>query len=238
MYQRPFQSGSRQAPDPFDQFLEQKGFFRKHTARDSSSLFRVVSEQLFDTQSYHETVRKHCVQFMSQYPECFEKVFLLFFSFNFAINFVGNILKFYFVMFAKQIDMNYDKYLMQLSKPRTYGTMVELRALGLCYKRNVVLFDGYNTGSWFLNESGFEKCFYVFFTPSNHFDSVFIKSYIERLAFCQCRCYTHAQAFDIDANFHASVWVFHSFGLRYTVSKHFQIARCHLFGGTHAARSG
>lgn len=73
-YQRPFQSGSRQAPDPFDQFLEQNGYFRKHTARDPSSLFRVISEQLFDTQSYHETVRKTCVEFMTRYPEYFEKV--------------------------------------------------------------------------------------------------------------------------------------------------------------------
>ena len=37
---RPFSSGSRKAPDVLDHYLEAEGYYRKHTARDPSSLFR------------------------------------------------------------------------------------------------------------------------------------------------------------------------------------------------------
>lgn len=53
-FSRPFSSGSRPTPDPYDKFLDLNGFYRKHTARDSSNLFRVVSEQLYDTQDHHQ----------------------------------------------------------------------------------------------------------------------------------------------------------------------------------------
>lgn len=71
---RPFSSGSRQPPDPIDQFLAQVGFYRKHTARDSTSLYRCVSEQLFDTQNYHEHVRQECIRYMRRQRERFEPV--------------------------------------------------------------------------------------------------------------------------------------------------------------------
>lgn len=46
-FQRPFATGSKPGPDAVDHYLEEKGFYRKHVARDASSLFRVVSEQVF-----------------------------------------------------------------------------------------------------------------------------------------------------------------------------------------------
>lgn len=72
--QRPITSGSRQAPDPYDQYLESRGLYRKHTARDASSLFRVIAEQLYDTQSLHYEIRLECVRFMTQKRRIFEKV--------------------------------------------------------------------------------------------------------------------------------------------------------------------
>lgn len=63
---RPFSSGSRQPPDPIDQYLSQVGFYRKHTARDSSSLYRAVSEQMFHTQNYHQFVRTECLKYMGR----------------------------------------------------------------------------------------------------------------------------------------------------------------------------
>lgn len=62
---RPFSSGSRLPPDPIDKYLMQYKIYRKHTARDSSSLFRAVSEQIFGCQNYHEFVREICVQYMT-----------------------------------------------------------------------------------------------------------------------------------------------------------------------------
>lgn len=73
-YHRQFATGCRPAPDPFDHFLEMKGFYRKHTARDSSCLFRTISEQVFDTQHYHEQVRSDCVHFMLKNRSLYEKV--------------------------------------------------------------------------------------------------------------------------------------------------------------------
>lgn len=71
---RPFASGSRQAPDPYDQFLEQRGFYRKHTARDSSCLFRSISEQMYDTQLHHLIIRQRCVDYMRKCKSLFQKV--------------------------------------------------------------------------------------------------------------------------------------------------------------------
>lgn len=79
---RTFAAGSRQAPDPYDQFLEHEGFYRKHTARDSTCLFRVVSEQVFDVQLYHDKVRADCVQFMRKRPDLYEHVSILHFLMN------------------------------------------------------------------------------------------------------------------------------------------------------------
>jgi len=74
--QRPITSGSRQAPDPYDQYLESRGLYRKHTARDASSLFRVIAEQMYDTQMLHYEIRLECVRFMTLKRRIFEKVWI------------------------------------------------------------------------------------------------------------------------------------------------------------------
>lgn len=74
MFGRPITSGSRQAPDPFDQFLESRSMYRKHTARDASCLFRVIAEQMYDTQMLHYEVRLECVRFMTRKRRIFEQV--------------------------------------------------------------------------------------------------------------------------------------------------------------------
>lgn len=154
---RHFAAGSRQAPDPYDQFLEQKGFYRKHTARDASSLFRVVSEQIFDTQQHFAKVRYDCVAFMQSNKS----------------------------MFEHDVKKDYATYLNEIKLEQTYGSLVELKALAHRYKSNVLLFSAFNTGNWFVNDSSYDKCLNVFFTPEKHFDSIFIADYMEDLAFTQ-----------------------------------------------------
>lgn len=106
MQQRQFSSGSRQAPDPFDQFLEQHNFYRKHTARDASCLFRVISEQMYDTQMHHLIIRQKCVNYIRKNRNYFEKY----------------------------IEGNFDEYLTDMLKPKTFGTLVELQAAGKMFK--------------------------------------------------------------------------------------------------------
>lgn len=158
---RPFAAGSRQAPDPYDQFLEREGFYRKHTARDSTCLFRVVSEQVFDVQLYHDKVRADCVRFMRKNWDRYEK----------------------------KINGNYDEYLDELSKFRTYGTFIELNALAHVYRRNVLLFEPYTCGTWFVKCDSYDDTLMVFFSPDKHFDSIFPTTFIEQAAYCQALVY-------------------------------------------------
>nr|AAA28740.1 ovarian tumor protein isoform [Drosophila melanogaster] len=155
--QRPITSGSRQAPDPYDQYLESRGLYRKHTARDASSLFRVIAEQMYDTQMLHYEIRLECVRFMTLKRRIFEK----------------------------EIPGDFDSYMQDMSKPKTYGTMTELRAMSCLYRRNVILYEPYNMGTSVVFNRRYAENFRVFFNNENHFDSVYDVEYIERAAICQ-----------------------------------------------------
>ncbi|XP_037028309.1 protein ovarian tumor locus-like isoform X2 [Bradysia coprophila] len=164
MKDRYFTTGSIEAPDPFDKHLDQIGFYRKHTARDATSLFRVISEQMYGAQIHHLDIRDFCVRYMAMYPSIYEKVV------------VGTTLTF-------------EEYLAKLAKPRTFGTLTELTALAYRFKRNVFLLEGGTMGDWFVYEKEFEDTFLVFYAPPKHFDTVFQKSYIESVAFSQSLTY-------------------------------------------------
>ncbi|XP_041675178.1 protein ovarian tumor locus isoform X2 [Drosophila eugracilis] len=155
--QRPITSGSRQAPDPYDQYLESRGLYRKHTARDASSLFRVIAEQMYDTQMLHYEIRLECVRFMTLKRRIFEK----------------------------DIPGDFDSYMQDMSKPKTYGTMTELRAMSYLYHRNVILYEPYNMGTSVIFNRRYPENFRVFFNNENHFDSVYKVEYIENAAICQ-----------------------------------------------------
>ncbi|XP_073833892.1 ovarian tumor isoform X2 [Musca autumnalis] len=162
MQQRQFTSGSRQAPDPYDQFLEEHQYYRKHTARDASCLFRVISEQMYDTQLHHLAIREKCVNYMRKHRKFFQNL----------------------------VDRDFDEYLDDMSKPKTYGTLLELQAAGYLFERNVILFEPFDLGKYF-NEhrSYFKEVFRVFYTPERHFDSVFTSEYIQEAAICQSIVY-------------------------------------------------
>lgn len=157
---RQFACGSRSTPDPYDNFLDKEGFYRKHTARDSTSLFRVLSEQLYDVQSFHEQVRKDCVNFMIKHRDQYED----------------------------RIDDNFDEYVRKMAKIETHGTMLELEAMGYLFKRNILLYQPYDLGVWLIHEPEYKQTFLrVFCTGDGHFDSVFTKSFVIKAGFCQCK---------------------------------------------------
>lgn len=159
-FPRQFAAGSKPTPDPFDRYLEKEGLFRKHTARDSSSLFRVVSEHMYDTQDYHEQVRKDCVNYMIKYRHLYER----------------------------DIIDDFDAYVRRMAKSETSGTLVELRAMGHMFKRNILLYEPYNLGIWLVKSNDYdEKCWRIFSTNGPHFDSIFTKEFVVEAAFCQCK---------------------------------------------------
>lgn len=104
---RQFASGSRAAHDPLDRFLEEINYYRKHSPRDKSSLFRAVSEQLYGSQEYHALVREICVQYMREHID------------EIKINF--------------RKDINLSKYIDNLAKSYTSGTLFELNIIAEIY---------------------------------------------------------------------------------------------------------
>jgi len=103
---RPFATGSKPGPDAVDQHLESVGYYRKHIARDSSSLFRVISEHMYDIQNHHEKIREKCAQFIEDNQERYEK----------------------------EINKSFYSYVVTLRKQKTPGTLLELRAMARMYK--------------------------------------------------------------------------------------------------------
>lgn len=158
---RTFASGSRQAPDPFDQYLEREGFYRKHVARDATCLFRTFSEQVFDVQMYHVKVRDDCIRWMRKNSD----------------------------HYSKKISGDFDEYLSEMSKLRSYGSFIELHALAHAYRRNVLLFEPYNLGTWFVRDDEYQQNVMVFFSPEKHFDSIFPAIFIQQAAYCQALVY-------------------------------------------------
>lgn len=159
---RGFSAGSRQAPDPHDQYLERENYYRKHTPRDASSLFRCISEQLFDTQHYFRRVRDECCAYMRRNRDYFES----------------------------HVDGDFDEYMQNMQHFRTRGTLLELRALAYRYRRNVLLFEPYTLGNSFIQQAQYGPAtFLVFVAPDYHFDTVYTREQIEDAAYAQSVVY-------------------------------------------------
>jgi OTU domain-containing protein 4 len=103
---RPFATGSKPGPDEIDHYLEEKGYYRKHVARDSSSLFRVIAEHVLDIQNFHDRVRQTCATYMEHHRK----------------------------QYAPEVDQNFFNYIAMLRKTRTPGTLLELRVLAQLYR--------------------------------------------------------------------------------------------------------
>lgn len=145
--------------------MDQHGFYRKHTARDSTSLFRVISEQVYGIQNYHERVRAECINFMTNNRELFERQVLQLGGYD------------------------YENYLLDMSKPRTRGGQIELKAMAYLYGANIMLFEPYSTGMWYFKQRNFNRTIRVFCTAPSHYDTIYTKNYIEKVAFCQAIVY-------------------------------------------------
>lgn len=158
---RGFGFGCRETPDIYDKFLQELGYYRKHTALDTSSLFRVVSEQQHGIQKYHEKVRKDCVMYMHSHK----------------------------AQFVKDIKWGFEAYMNNMSRMRTHGTLLELKALALLYNANVLLFEPFAEAKWFLHSAANDTVWRVFYGRNNHFDSIYTTEYMINMAECQSIVY-------------------------------------------------
>ncbi|KAI5637657.1 OTU-like cysteine protease domain-containing protein [Phthorimaea operculella] len=144
-----------------DRWLDEMGFFRKHTARDSSCLFRAVSENIYNTQRYFHKVRLDTVQFMAAERHLFEG----------------------------SLTCPFENYLKEMSNPSEWGGLIEISAMSHLYRRDFVIFEA-NKGPQTKICNGYGETIYLFYSPdTKHFDVVYTKDFINSSAFCQSMVY-------------------------------------------------
>ncbi|XP_063362828.1 protein ovarian tumor locus-like [Cydia amplana] len=144
-----------------DRWLDEMGFFRKHTARDSSCLFRAVSENIFNTQRYFHKVRLDCVQFMASQRHLFEG----------------------------SLTCPFENYLKEMSNPSEWGGLIEISAMSHLYRRDFVIFEA-NKGPQTKICNGYGDTIFLFYSPdTKHFDAVYTKEFINTSSFCQSLVY-------------------------------------------------
>ncbi|XP_037296368.1 putative bifunctional UDP-N-acetylglucosamine transferase and deubiquitinase ALG13 [Manduca sexta] len=150
----------KRASEP-DRWLDELGYFRKHTARDASCLFRAVSENVYNTQRYFHKVRLECVQFMASRRHLFE----------------GSLI------------CPFENYLKEMSNPSESGGLVEISAMSHLYRRDFVIFEA-NKGPQTKICNGYGDTIYLFYSSdTKHFDVVYTKEFINASSFCQSVVY-------------------------------------------------
>uniref|UniRef100_A0AAU7J948 Tudor domain-containing protein Tdr28 n=1 Tax=Locusta migratoria TaxID=7004 RepID=A0AAU7J948_LOCMI len=148
--------------DPMDQWLESHGFYRKHTARDGSCLFRAVSEQIFFTQAAHKIVRKHCTDYLLRQR----------------------------MKFSKFVEGSFDDYVKKMRNVNEAGGTLELQAIAEFYRRDVHIFQQIGKPPIPLTKHGYQEQIVLCYSSETHYDSVYLNSYINNAGFCQSIVYT------------------------------------------------
>ncbi|XP_039754954.1 protein ovarian tumor locus-like [Pararge aegeria] len=144
-----------------DRWLDEMGFFRKHTARDASCLFRAVSENIYNTQRYFHKVRLDCVHFMASQRHLFEG----------------------------SLNCSFENYLKEIANASEWGGLIEISAMSHLYRRDFVIFEA-NKGPQTKICNGYGETIYVFYSPdTKHFDAVYTKEFINASSFCQSLVY-------------------------------------------------
>ncbi|VVC88059.1 unnamed protein product [Leptidea sinapis] len=140
-----------------DRWLEEMGYFRKHTARDSSCLFRVMSENIYNSQRYYNKVRQDCVKFIACNKHLFEGF----------------------------LPCMLENYLKDMANPSGFGGILEVSAMSHMYRRDFVIFDANKSPQTNIC-NGYEHTIYLFHcSETKHFDAVYTKEFINHSAFCQ-----------------------------------------------------
>ncbi|XP_028041614.1 putative bifunctional UDP-N-acetylglucosamine transferase and deubiquitinase ALG13 [Bombyx mandarina] len=150
----------KRASDP-DRWLDEMGFFRKHTARDSSCLFRAVSESVYNSQRYFHKVRLECVRFMAANRHLIEG----------------------------SLNCPFETYLKEMSNPSESGGLIEISAMSHLYRRDFVIFEA-NKGPQIKITNGYNKTIYLYYSiEMKHFDVIYTKDFINNSSFCQSLVY-------------------------------------------------
>ncbi|XP_017879057.1 putative bifunctional UDP-N-acetylglucosamine transferase and deubiquitinase ALG13 isoform X2 [Ceratina calcarata] len=158
--------------EPMDEWLRLEGYFRKHAPRDSTCLFRAVSEQVYLTQHYHIRVRKECVEYMRRMRYLFEQY----------------------------ITIPFDDYLDQMACFTQWGGYIEIQAMSMLYERNFVIFSGYNQTDHIGTNSDSKDTIYLCQTSAKQYECIYTRDYVGNAAFCQSIVYKvlYENVFEMD----------------------------------------
>ncbi|XP_062294138.1 LOW QUALITY PROTEIN: putative bifunctional UDP-N-acetylglucosamine transferase and deubiquitinase ALG13 [Scomber scombrus] len=144
-----------------DEFLSSLGLYRKMVARDASSLFRAVSEQLYYSQNYHQKIRQECANFMRANTCIFEPF----------------------------VEGSFEKYLERLEDPKETVGQVEIKALSRLYRRCFLIYRYPGKPPTVISEEDFTDKVTLCCSINGHYDIVYPRSYPASAAICQSVVY-------------------------------------------------
>ncbi|XP_042370968.1 putative bifunctional UDP-N-acetylglucosamine transferase and deubiquitinase ALG13, partial [Plectropomus leopardus] len=144
-----------------DEYLSSLGLYRKMVARDASSLFRAVSEQLYYSQNYHQRIRQDCADFMRANRCNFEPF----------------------------VEGSFEKYLERLEDPKETVGQVEIKALSQLYRRCFVIFRYPGKPANVISEDDFVEKVTLCCSINGHYDIVYPRTYPASAALCQSVLY-------------------------------------------------
>ncbi|XP_041839920.1 putative bifunctional UDP-N-acetylglucosamine transferase and deubiquitinase ALG13 isoform X2 [Melanotaenia boesemani] len=155
-----------------DEFLSSLGLYRKMVARDASSLFRAVSEQLFFSQNYHQKIRQDCADFMRANRCNFEPF----------------------------VEGSFEKYLERLEDPKETVGQVEIKALSQLYRRCFLIYRYPGKPATIISEDDFVDKVTLCCAINGHYDIVYPRSYPSSAALCQSLLYEllYTQVFGLE----------------------------------------
>uniref|UniRef100_UPI003AABAF7E putative bifunctional UDP-N-acetylglucosamine transferase and deubiquitinase ALG13 n=1 Tax=Centroberyx gerrardi TaxID=166262 RepID=UPI003AABAF7E len=173
-----------------DEYLASLGLYRKMVARDASSLFRAVSEQLYYSQNYHQKIRQECADFMRTNRCKFEPF----------------------------VEGSFEKYLERLEDPKETAGQVEIKALSLLYRRCFLIYRYPGKPATVITEEGLVDKVTLCCSNNGHYDIVYPRSYPASAALCQSILYEllYTRVFGVEeADLHQAMDSFRVGGRRY-----------------------
>uniref|UniRef100_A0A671TCM1 ubiquitinyl hydrolase 1 n=1 Tax=Sparus aurata TaxID=8175 RepID=A0A671TCM1_SPAAU len=155
-----------------DEYLCSLGLYRKMVARDASSLFRAVSEQLYYSQNYHQRIRQDCADFMRANRCNFEPF----------------------------VEGSFEKYLERLEDPKETVGQVEIKALSQLYRRCFLIYRYPGKPATVISEDDFVDKVTLCCSINGHYDIVYPRSYPASAALCQSLLYEllYTQVFGVE----------------------------------------
>ncbi|XP_047222699.1 putative bifunctional UDP-N-acetylglucosamine transferase and deubiquitinase ALG13 isoform X3 [Girardinichthys multiradiatus] len=173
-----------------DEYLSSLGLYRKMVARDASSLFRAVSEQLYYSQNYHQRIRQDCANFMRANRCNFEPF----------------------------VEGSFEKYLERLEDPKETVGQVEIKALSQLYRRCFLIYRYPGKPATVISEYDFVDKVTLCCSINGHYDIIYGRSYPASAALCQSLLYEllYTQVFGVEgAELGQAMEAFRAGGRRY-----------------------